>query len=299
MRQIARELGRPASTITREVARNTGRSGYRAAQAERSAARRRERPKPCKLAGNRRLRMLVAAKLRLCWSPEQIAGWLRRTFPSDASKHVSHETIYRTLFVQARGVLKRELSAYLRSHRMKRGRRNAPRRGRTPDTVSIRERPAEVADRAVPGHWEGDLIQGANQSFIATLAERNTRYVSLVKVPSRETKPVVDALIRAVKRLPTGLFKSLTWDNGKEVADHKRFTIATDVQLYFCDPHSPWQRGTNENTNGLLRQYLPNTVDFTQLSQRQLDRIARELNMRPRETLDFASPAEKLEELLR
>lgn len=297
LREIGRQLGRQASTISREVRRNGGRRGYRAAVADQAAWARARRPKPCKLALQPRLRRIVAGRLQRGWSPEQIAGWLPRRYPHDESLRVSHETIYRTLFVQSRGVLKQELLKQLRSGRRMRHGRPAPReRGRIVDAVSIRERPAEAEDRAVPGHWEGDLLVGTPGSFVATLVERHTRYVMLIKLPDKRTATVVAALTSLVQRLPTELRKSLTWDRGGELADHKQFTVATDVQLYFCDPYSPWQRGSNENTNGLLRQYLPKRTDLSVYSQTELDSIARQLNERPRKTLDFQTPAEKLQE---
>lgn len=296
LRRISRQLGRTASTISREVQRNGGRRAYRAEQADQATWRRARRPKACKLALQPRLRRIVAQKLQHAWSPQQIAGWLKRHYPENPSLQVSHETIYRSLFVQSRGALKKELLQYLRSGRQVRHGCSADKGGRIVDPVSIRERPAEVEDRAVPGHWEGDLILGSNHSYIATLVERHTRYVMLIKLPDKRTETVVDALCSLVQRLPTELRKSLTWDRGGELADHKRFTLTTDVQLYFCDPYSPWQRGSNENTNRLLRQYLPKGTDLSVHSQADLDWIARELNERPRETLDFMTPAEKLEE---
>jgi IS30 family transposase len=298
IREIARELRRPASTISREVARNGGRMHYRAVAAEARAWRRAERPKRCRLAMAPALRRLVAAKLHLEWSPEQIAGWLRRTYPEDATMHVSHETIYRTLYIQARGALKRELVAHLRRGRpMRRSRRYTTAgqpRGQIVDAVSIAARPAAVEDRAVPGHWEGDLLAGGKNTHIATLVERQSRFVQLIKVPGKDTASVVRALTRHVQRLPEGVMASLTWDRGLEMAQHKRFTVATDVAVYFCDPQSPWQRGTNENTNGLLRQYLPKGTDLAVFTQAELNAIALRLNTRPRKTLGFMTPAEKL-----
>lgn len=298
IREIARALQRPPSTVSREVARNGGRTHYRAVVAEAEAWRRAERPKPCRLALEPKLRALVTAKLRLDWSPEQIAGWLRREYPEDARMHVSHETIYRTLYVQARGALKKELLRHLRRrHPLRRSRRYSTAgqpRGQIIDAVPIAARPASINDRAVPGHWEGDLLAGGKNTHVATLVERQSRFVQLIKVPSKETDRVVRALTRHVQRLPEGLMASLTWDRGLEMAQHKRFTIATNVAVYFCDPQSPWQRGTNENTNGLLRQYLPKGTDFSSVTQAQLNAIARRLNTRPRKTLDFTTPAEKL-----
>lgn len=300
-RAIAQQLGRWTSTVSREVGRNGGRGAYRAVRAEAAAWERASRPKQCKLATHARLRRLVAAKLEAKWSPEQIAGWLKRQFPSQPELHVSHETIYRTLFLQARGALKRELTAHLRTQRAERGRRTKPTdgRGRIRDAVSIRERPAEVEDRAVPGHWEGDLLTGRGSSYIATLAERQTRYVVLVKLASKAAPHVAQRLQRQLQHLPTHLIKTLTWDRGHEMGAHQAFAVATDMAVYFCDPHSPWQRGTNENTNGLLRQYFPRSLDLSRLTQRQLDAVALELNNRPRATLDFRSPAEMFNELLR
>jgi len=300
IREIARELRRPASTISREVTRNGGRTRYRAVEAEARAWRRAERPKRCRLAREPRLCRIVAAKLALEWSPEQIAGWLRREYPRDAPMHISHETIYRTLYVQARGALKKELLGHLRQrHPLRRSRRYSTagqRRGRIIDAVPIADRPAAIDDRAVPGHWEGDLLSGAKNSHIATLVERQSRFVQLIKVPSKETAVVVRVLTRHVRRLPNGLMASLTWDRGLEMAQHKRFSVATDVAVYFCDPQSPWQRGTNENTNGLLRQYFPKGTDLSTVTQTQLNAVARRLNMRPRKTLGFMTPAEKLAE---
>jgi transposase, IS30 family len=297
VREIARELHRPASTISREIARNGGRTHYRAVAADARAWRRAERPKPCRLALQPDLCGIVAAKVRLEWSPEQIAGWLKREYPEDAHMHVSPETIYRTLYVQARGALKKELLAHLRRrHPFRRSRRSSragQARGQIPDAVSIATRPATVEDRAIPGHWEGDLLAGAKNSYIATLVERRSRFVQLIKVPGKNTGPVVRALIRHVQRLPEGLMASLTWDRGLEMAQHKHFTVATDIAVYFCDPQSPWQRGTNENTNGLLRQYFPKGTDLSTSTQAQLNAIALRLNTRPRKTLGFMTPAEK------
>ena len=294
-RAIARGLGRAPSTITREITRHGGRRNYRATQADDAARQRARRPKRCRLAQHARLRQLVAAKLRLRWAPQQIAGWLMMTYPDDPTMHVSHETIYRTLYVQARGALKKELVAYLRRHRALRRPRAATTkgygRGQIRDAVSIAERPAGAADRAIPGHWEGDLLAGARNSHIATLVERRSRYVVLVRVRGKDTASVVGALTRRVKHLPAEVKASLTWDRGTEMAQHKQFTIATDLQVYFCDPQSPWQRGSNENTNGLLRQYFPHGTDLTTFSQARLETVARQLNTRPRQTLGFRTPA--------
>ena len=302
-RQIAVRLRRAPSTVCRELARHSGRAGYRAAGADAEAWQRARRPKQCKLAAVPRLRRLVAGKLRRDWSPEQIAGWLRQTFPEDERLQVSHETIYRSLFIQARGVLKRELQQHLRSQRTLRRARTATRtgqhRGQIVDAVSIRARPAEVADRAVPGHWEGDLLAGSRHSHIATLVERQSRFTMLVKLRSKKTATVVAALARQMRTLPAALRRSLTWDRGLELAQHAAFTVATDVQVYFCDPQSPWQRGTNENTNRLLRQYLPKRADLSIHSQADLNRVAKRLNQRPRKTLGFKTPADILAAVLR
>jgi IS30 family transposase len=296
---MARRLDRAASTLSREISRNGGRPTYRAHTADDHAWDSALRPKKCLLAVSRKLRNIVASKLILDWSPEQIAGWLKIQFPDDASMRVSHETIYRSLFIQARGVLKKELMDHLRSKRRMRRSRHATvsgqSRGQIVDAVSIRERPAEVEDRAVPGHWEGDLLSGAKNSYIATLVERHSRFAMLVKVRSKETDVVVAALSRHVRKLPATLKRSLTWDRGLEMAKHKDFTVATDVQVYFCDPQSPWQRGTNENTNLLLRQYFPRRTDLSGYSQEQLDQVSLLLNQRPRKTLGFQTPADKLQ----
>src|SRR5664279_3037549 len=296
-RSMARLLGRSASTVSREISRNGGYDGYRAALADDQAWARARRPKRCKLANNPRLRRVVASKLRLNWAPEQIAGWLKRANPKDECNRVSHETIYRSLFVQARGALKKELLGHLRSRRTirrsKQAGLNGDGRGQIKDLVSIRERPAAVEDRAVPGHWEGDLLAGSENSYIATLVERHTRYVMLAKVANKDTQTVISALIKQAKKLPDELYKSLTWDRGKELTDHRRFTLATNIDVYFCDPQSPWQRGSNENTNGPLRQYFPKGTDLSVHSQAHLNKVARQLNERPRETLLFETPAER------
>lgn len=298
LRAIAAQLGRAPSTLSREVERHGGRDKYRASRADEQAWDNARRPKPCRLATNRALQRLVAGKLRIHWSPEQIAEWLRLRHPGNEAMQVSHETIYRSLFVQARGVLKKELQEHLRSGRTLRHPKKASLkgqgRGQIVDAVSIRERPAEAEDRAVPGHWEGDLISGSNNTHIATLVERHSRYAMLVKIDGKDTASVISALSHHVRKLPAQLRKSLTWDRGLEMACHKDFTIATDVQVYFCDPRSPWQRGTNENTNGLLRQYFPKGTDLSIHSQAKLDKVARELNERPRKTLGFITPVEKL-----
>ena len=297
MRTVARALGRAPSTVSREIRRNGGWRAYRASEADASAWQRAARPKRCKLAQNRALARLVAEKLRLQWSPFQVAGWLKRTYPQDEARQVSHETIYRTLFIQARGALKKELLQHLRRTRgMRRSRHHTQKtadHGRITDTVSIRERPAEAEDRAVPGHWEGDLLFGSHNSQIASLVERKTRYLMLTRVASKDTETVIDALIEQAQKLPRELYKSLTWDRGKEMADHRRFSLATDVKVYFCDPQQPWQRGSNENTNGLLRQYFPKGMDLSDIHQNKLNAIARRLNERPRKTLGFETPAER------
>ena len=300
IRSIASALGRAPSTVSRELRRNGGRHCYRANTADKAAWDRAHRPKPCKLAQNPVLARLVAEKLQLQWAPRQIAGWLKRMHPGNEALQVSHETIYKTLFIQARGALKKELLQHLRKTRaMRRSRHHTQKtddHGRITNAVSIRERPAEAEDRAVPGHWEGDLLFGSNNSQIATLVERHTRYVLLVRVPSKDTKTVINALIQQARKLPRELYKSLTWDRGKEMADHQRFSLATDIQVYFCDPQHPWQRGSNENTNGLLRQYFPKGMDLSNVHQNRLNAVARRLNERPRETLQFYSPAEKFAE---
>ena len=300
--RIAARLQRPACTVTRELARNGGRSAYRASEADVSAWDRARRPKRCRLAAHPELRYLVAGKLAADWSPEQISGWLKQQFPSNPDLHVSHETLYRTLFLQARGALKKELIAHLRTVRRLRRPNGVARssglRGRIVDAVSIRERPAEAEDRAVPGHWEGDLLCGGQNTYIATLVERHTRFAMLIKVPGKDSASVVAALSKHVRKLPLALRRSLTWDRGHEMAEHKKFTVATDVQVYFCDPQSPWQRGSNENTNGLLRQYFPKKAPLSGYSQAYLDKIALRLNTRPRKTLGFQTPAQRLDVVL-
>jgi len=297
IRMIATSLRRSPSTISREFKRNGGRQSYRATQAEQAAWVRAHRPKICKLVENRSLARIVANKLKLEWSPVQIDGWLKRIHPDDVNYHVSHETIYRSLYIQARGALKKELLKYLRRTRvMRRSRHHTQKRdnhGRIVGTVSISERPASVEDRKVVSHWEGDLISGSNNSHIATLVERHSRYVMLARLEGKDTKTVINALIKQANKLPRALYKSLTWDRGKEMAAHKRFTLATDIKVYFCDPHSPWQRGSNENTNGLLRQYFPKGTDLSLYSQAKLNAVARRLNERPRKILNFEKPAER------
>jgi IS30 family transposase len=299
LRDIAKRLNRAPSTVSREIHRNGGRKFYRATKAESAAWERAKRPKSCKLLLNKQLAKIVASKLKQNWSPQQIAGWLTRTY-SEKEWHVSHETIYKTLYVQTRGALKKELQQYLRSQRTIRRSRYSSLKGKglgkIVDAVRISERPPEVKDRAVPGHWEGDLIAGSSSSYIATLVERHSRYVMLVKVKSNKTSDVVKALIKQARKLPNELYKSLTWDRGCEMSGHKEFTLATDVQVYFCDPKSPWQRGSNENTNRLLRQYLPKGTDLSIHTQRKLNSIARELNERPRKTLEYETPAERFDQ---
>ena len=298
IRSISEQLGRSPSTVSREIDRNGGRSCYRAHKADKAAWERAKRPQTCKLAQQPRLVKLVTRKMQGNWSPQQIAGWLKRRYPNDEKKRVSHETIYRSLFIQARGVLKKELLACLRTERsLRRPRKHASMKGqglgRIVDAIPISERPPSVEDRAVPGHWEGDLIIGSNNSQIATLVERQTRYVMLAKIDKKDSTTVIEALIKQSQKLPTELYKSLTWDRGAEMHEHKKFTLATDIQVYFCDPKSPWQRGSNENTNRLLRQYFPKGTDLSLHSQRQLDRVARQLNERPRKTLEYETPADR------
>ena len=297
IRSIAVMLSRSPSTVSREINRNGGLQCYRANEADQAAWDRAQRPKTCKLVQHRALARMVAIKLKKLWSPFQIAGWLKLMHPNDENLQVSHETIYRSLFIQARGALKKELVAHLRRTRVMRRSRHHTQKtadhGRITNTVSISERPASVEDRAVPGHWEGDLISGSNNSHMATLVERHTRYVMLVKLNGKDTETVINALIKQAHKLPGELYKSLTWDRGKEMADHQRFTLATNIAVYFCDPQNPWQRGSNENTNGLLRQYFPKGTDLSVHSQAKLNTVARQLNERPRKTLDFHTPAER------
>ena len=299
---IADRLGRAPSTISRELARNGGRVGYRAHRADRVAWQRARRPQACKLAANETLRAEVEDKLAIRWSPQQISGWLKHTYPDTEAMHLSHETIYLTLFIQARGGMKRELTQYLRTRRANRRpavKRAPSGKGRIVDPVMISERPAEVEDRAVPGHWEGDLIMGKRQTAIGTLVERWSRYVMLFGLPDGHTAEAVrDALTETVQQLPEHLWKSLTWDQGKEMAQHAQFTIDTGIQVYFCDPKSPWQRGSNENTNGLLRQYFPKGTDMSKLTKADLDFAAHQLNGRPRQTLGWMTPSEKLAETM-
>lgn len=296
VRRIAATIGRAPSSVSREIARHGGRERYRASQADAQAWKNAARPKVCRLQACSRLRWQVSAKLKLEWSPEQISAWLKHEFPGDDSMHVSHETIYRTLFVQARGALKKELLGHLRKARLMRRPKagHGSDRGQIIDAISIRERPPEAEDRALPGHWEGDLLMGGRSTQIATLVERRSRFVMLVKIDTKEASRVADALAEKILKLPAQLRRSLTWDRGTEMAAHKQFTVATDVNVYFCDPHSPWQRGSNENTNGLLRQYFPKGDILSGYTQAHLDKIALRLNQRPRKTLGWANPAETL-----
>lgn len=297
IRSIAARLGRAPSTISRELRRNGGSQDYRASRADQLAWTRALRPKECKLVKNRELAQVVASKLRLQWSPEQIAGWLKHSYAVNRDYLVSHETIYKSLYIQARGALKKELQEHLRRTRaMRRSRHHTQKtddHGRILGTVPISERPANVEDRAIPGHWEGDLLCGSCGSQIATLVERHSRYVMLVRLTGKDSETVVNALIKHACKLPQELYKSLTWDRGSEMAEHHRFTVATDIQVYFCDPQHPWQRGSNENTNGLLRQYLPKGIDLSVYSQAKLNAVARRLNERPRKTLDYETPAQR------
>ena len=303
VRALAKDIGRAPSTISREIAKNGSRVNYRGGEADAKAWDRAKRPKKCVLSTNHKLCSIVAGKLKLQWSPQQIAGWLQTQFPNDRNLHISHETIYRTLFVQARGALKKELQRHLRSGRVMRHARTATRKGQTRyqivDAVSIRERPPEIEDRSVPGHWEGGLLCGAGNTHIATLVERQSRFTLLVKLPAKDASSVAKAMSRRISKLPAVLRRSVTLDRGPEFAAHKKFSIATDAKVYFCDPKSPWQRGTNENTNRLLRQYFPDGTNLSQFSQAYLDRIALRLNQRPRKTLQYRTPASKLNEVLR
>jgi IS30 family transposase len=302
IRAVATRLSRAPSTISREIRCNGGKDHYRASRADQQAWDRARRPKECKLVRHRVLARLVATKLQQQWAPEQIAGWLKRTYPGDEARHVSHETIYRSLFIQTRGALKKELLAHLRRTRaMRRSRHHTQKtadHAQITDAISIRERPAEVEDRAVPGHWEGDLLFGGRNSQIATLVERHSRFVMLVQVDHRDSQTVTDQLIKHARKLPQELYRSLTWDRGSEMAQHQRFTLATDIKVYFCDPYNPWQRGSNENTNGLLRQYFPKGMDLSGLTQAQLNAVARRLNGRPRKTLNFETPAERFHQFV-
>jgi len=303
VRAIARRLGRAPSTVCREVVANGGRNRYRACAADRRAGRLLRRPKPAKLARCPRLREIVESRLELRWSPQQIAAWLRTSYPDDPEMRVSHETIYLSLFVQSKGALRKELTRYLRSGRIRRRPRGLSvmnGQGQLRGTIHISDRPAEASDRAVPGHWEGDLLYGKRSSAIATLVERKSRFVMLVAVPGGHTADVVaDALAGAITALPAQLRRSITWDQGKEMAGHARFSVTTGVPVYFCDPRSPWQRGTNENTNGLLRQYFPRSTDFRAVTQSDLEEVAAGLNDRPRQTLQWKSPCQALDEALR
>jgi len=298
VRSLARRLARAPSTISREIQRHGGRTHYRASTADQTAWASACRPKRCRLVVERRLQRVVEWQLRKDWSPQQIAAWLVTTYPDEPAMHVSHETIYRALYVQARGAFKQTLIAHLRRRQSARRPRAATQAARGPgqivDIVSIAERPPAADSRAIPGHWEGDLLMGKRGTQIVTLVERQSRFVVLIRVPAADSATVVEALARRVQRLPEALRQSLTWDRGKEMAQHAQFTIATEVQVYFCDPQSPWQRGSNENTNGLLRQYYPKGMDLRNVTQQQLDMVARKLNTRPRQTLGWKTPADVL-----
>lgn len=302
IRQIASSLPRSPSTICREVNRHGGKSAYRAAEAEQRAWNNASRPKICYLKQNLVLKDIVEEKLKLKWSPEQISGWLKLTYPKDSIMQLSHETIYKSLFIQSRGLLKKELCVHLRSRRMMRRPKNAKidriPRGQIIDAISIRERPAEVEDRAIPGHWEGDLLSGSKNTHIATLVERQSRFTLLVKLKGKDAVSVTAALRAKVLTLPNTLRKTLTWDRGMEMAYHKKFTLSTKMKVYFCDPQSPWQRGTNENTNRLLRQYFPKGTDLSCYSEDDLDNVALMLNLRPRKTLGFQTPFDKLNQVV-
>lgn len=300
IRTIARALSRSPSSISREISRNGGTIKYRASIADQLAWKRGKRPKQCVLGSNSKLRKLVAAKITEDWSPEQISSWLKLTYPDDETLRVSHETIYKSLFIQTRGLFRKELRSHLRTKRkFRHSKQHRPgARGQIVDAVSISERPPAIEDRAIPGHWEGDLIQGANNSYIATVVERQSRFTVLVKVNGKDTISVVSALSEQMIKLPQLLHKSLTWDRGTEMADHKKFSMATNMKVLFCDPSSPWQRGTNENTNGLLRQYFPKGACLARFSQKELDKVAAKLNNRPRKTLGFVTPADKINVLL-
>ncbi|EOV8629480.1 IS30 family transposase [Providencia rettgeri] len=297
IREIAKKISRAPSTVSREIRRHGGLTNYRAAKADKKAWDNALRPKACKLSQNPTLCKIIAEKMHRGWSPEQIAGWLKRNYPDAQEMNVSHETIYKTLFIQTRGALKKELQQYLRSRRTVRKSRTTSLKGKglgsIPNAVPISERPSTVADRAIPGHWEGDLIQGSKNSYIVTLVERHSRYVMLAKISDNKTATVIAALIKQAQQLPSELYKTLTWDRGVEMTNHAVFTVATDIQVYFCDPQSPWQRGSNENTNRLLRQYFPKGTDLSVHSQQRLNSIARQLNERPRKTLGYESPAER------
>jgi len=303
-RDIATQLGRAPSTIAREVERNGGRKAYRSGAAERRAWKQALRPKECKLALNARLRRFVAARLAQDWSPEQISGSLKRDASKSSDMAISHETIYRSIYVQTRGVLKKELMSHLRARRVMRKARTkvkspgAKTTGAIQNEVSIRERPAEIEDRSIPGHWEGDLLSGSKNTHVATLVERSSRFTILVGVGGKDAETVRKALSRHLRRLPAELRRSLTWDRGSELAQHKKLSIDADIDIYFCDPQSPWQRGSNENTNGLLRQYMPKKTDLSVYTQTDLSKMARRLNQRPRKTLDFDTPANVFSQLL-
>jgi IS30 family transposase len=300
IRAIARELGRCASTVSREVNRNGGETRYRAELAEKAFIKKAKRPKAPMLATNAKLCKLVASKLEQDWSPEQISGWLKLTHPNQKEMYVSHETIYKTLYIQTRGVLREQLKKHLRTKRMFRHAKNhhAAVNNDIPAAISIRDRPVEIDTREVPGHWEGDLIIGSNHSAIATVVERQSRFTVLCKVKGKDTAGVVASLTKQMSKLPEHVLKSLTWDRGREMCGHQQFTIATKMNVYFCDPSSPWQRGTNENTNGLLRQYFPKQTSLSNFNQLELNKVALKLNSRPRKTLGYKTPAQVLNEVL-
>ena len=302
IRGIAQSLNRSPSTISREIKRNGGITKYRAISADRQTWIRAKRPKKSKLQSNIALNDIITDKLSNKWSPEQISGYLKRTYPTDTHMHISHESIYKTLYIQSRGHLKKELLKHLRTQRVMRQSKHfntkGNARGGIIDAVSIHDRPKDVDERTIPGHWEGDLICGSNKSYVATLVERTSRFTMLVKLNGNDSTTVVSAITNKIIELPTQLKISLTWDRGMELAKHKKFTIDTEIKVYFCDPQSPWQRGTNENTNRLLRQYMPKKTDLSVYEQSDLDQIAKELNERPRKTLNFLSPADKLSEVL-
>ncbi len=295
IRDIADKLSRAPSTISRKIKRHGGAKHYRAAKADKDAWDSVLRPKPCKLIECPELCKIIAEKMYQDWSPEQIAGWLKRCYPDNQEMQVSHETIYKTLFIQTRGALKKELQQCLRSGRAVRRSRTSSLKGlgSIPDAIPISKRPPDVADRAIPGHWEGDLIQGSKNSYIITFVEHHSRFVMLAKISDNKTITVISALIKQARELPVELYKTLTWDRGAVMTSHTQFTVATYIQVYFCDPQSPWQRGSNENTNRLLRQYFPKGTDLSVHSQQRLNSVARQLNERPRKTLDYESPAER------
>lgn len=300
IRSIARYIDRSPSTVSREISRNGGSARYRASLAEKAFIKRSKRPKPYLLAENAALRAIVTNLLEADWSPEQISGWLKSSSCDGKQMHVSHETIYKSLFIQTRGLFRKELKKHLRTKRMFRHAKShkVASRGQILDAISIRERPAEIEDRAIPGHWEGDLLVGTNSCAIATVVERHSRFTVLCKLPNKRAASVVESLSTQMKKLPQQVLRSLTWDRGQEMSAHKTFTMETDMAVYFCDPSSPWQRGSNENTNRLLRQYFPKGSGLSKYTQSQLDDIANKLNTRPRKTLGFKTPAQVFNEAL-